>query len=192
MMRRTAAACAVLAVLAWALFAGVPGLSGGLCGVGARPAHAQLVPTPGGAPQPVSADAVNAIAYRLYCPVCPNERLDSCQTQACAEWRAVIAQQLGEGRTEGEIRAYFVERYGERVLGTPEDPLLHAISVYVPFVLAGIALAAGVSTFLRWRAAARANADAHRPDGDPYRSDADAYRPDGDPYRAQIERDLRG
>lgn len=156
-------ACALLAAVLFLL----PSGTGGLCAQGEA--------------RPVTADEVNAIAHRLYCPVCPNERLDSCQTVACGEWRAVIATQLGEGRNEGEIRAYFVDRYGERVLGTPEEPVLHALSVYVPFVLAGVALVLGVFTFTRWR---RSSDEAPLPA-------APAAPPDDDPYRSLLERDLR-
>ena len=35
-------------------------------------------------------DEVNAIAKRLYCPVCENVPLDVCPTQACAQWRELI------------------------------------------------------------------------------------------------------
>jgi cytochrome c-type biogenesis protein CcmH len=65
-------------------------------------------------------DEVNAIAEQLFCPVCENVPLDVCGTQACADWRDEIRQMLAEGRSEAEIKAYFTERYGRRVLATPE------------------------------------------------------------------------
>ena len=64
-------------------------------------------------------DEVNAIAKQLYCPVCENIPLDVCPTQACAQWRELIRQKLTEGWGEQQIKDYFVEQYGERVLGTP-------------------------------------------------------------------------
>jgi len=63
---------------------------------------------------------VNAIAKKLYCPVCPNTPLDVCETQACQDWRALIRDQLAEGWTESEILDYFVAQYGEMVLAEPE------------------------------------------------------------------------
>lgn len=68
----------------------------------------------------VTDDEVNAIAEQLYCPVCENVPLDVCETQACADWREEIRTMLAEGRSEDEIKTYFVERYGRRVLSTPE------------------------------------------------------------------------
>jgi cytochrome c-type biogenesis protein CcmH len=70
------------------------------------------------APTP-SEDDVNAIARQLYCPVCENVPLDVCSTQACAQWRQVIRDKLAEGWTEAQIKQYFVDQYGVRVLAAP-------------------------------------------------------------------------
>lgn len=129
----------------------------------------------------VTDDMVNEIAYGLYCPVCPNERLDSCQTEACASWRADIRRQLEAGRTRDEIVRDFVARYGERAVGTPLDPTLYALSVYVPFIIAGIALVIGLLTFLRWRSR-RAVPVSLPPTPD--------SAPD-DPYRSRLEQDIQ-
>ena len=45
-------------------------------------------------------DDVNAVAKKLYCPVCPNTPLDVCETQACEDWRAQIRDQLAAGWNE--------------------------------------------------------------------------------------------
>ena len=44
-----------------------------------------------------SDDDVNRIAHQLYCPVCENVPLDVCGTQACAQWRELIREKLGQG-----------------------------------------------------------------------------------------------
>lgn len=64
-------------------------------------------------------DQVNAIAKKLYCPVCPNTPLDVCETKACEDWRAQIRDQLSQGWSEQKIIDYFVAQYGERVLAEP-------------------------------------------------------------------------
>jgi len=69
-------------------------------------------------PKP-SDDEINAIAKQLYCPVCENIPLDVCGTQACAQWRDLIQQKLAAGWTEEQIKQYFVDQYGDRVLATP-------------------------------------------------------------------------
>ena len=65
-------------------------------------------------------DEVNAIAKKLYCPVCPNTPLDVCETKACEDWRAQIRDELSEGWSEQQILDYFVAQYGERVLAEPQ------------------------------------------------------------------------
>jgi cytochrome c-type biogenesis protein CcmH len=64
-------------------------------------------------------DEVNAIAHKLYCPVCESTPLDVCPTQACKEWRELIRTMLAEGKTEDEILQHFVDQYGARVLAEP-------------------------------------------------------------------------
>jgi len=66
-----------------------------------------------------SDDDVNQIAQQMYCPVCENTPLDVCPTQACAQWRALIREKLAAGWTEAQIKQYFVEQYGARVLAEP-------------------------------------------------------------------------
>src|SRR5512135_159798 len=66
-----------------------------------------------------SDDEVNAIASQLYCPVCENTPLDVCPTDACHNWRELIRQMLADGKSSVEIKQYFVDHYGARVLAEP-------------------------------------------------------------------------
>jgi cytochrome c-type biogenesis protein CcmH len=99
------------------------------------------------APEPgaVSDDQVNAIAKQLYCPVCENIPLDVCGTQACAQWRELIRQKLGEGRSEAEIKAYFVAQYGDRVLAAPPARGLN----WLVYVIPPLAILVGVYILYR-------------------------------------------
>jgi cytochrome c-type biogenesis protein CcmH len=45
-------------------------------------------------------DEVNAVARKLFCPVCENTPLDVCPTEACQQWRDVIRTKLMEGQSE--------------------------------------------------------------------------------------------
>jgi cytochrome c-type biogenesis protein CcmH len=91
-----------------------------------------------------SDDEVNAIAKQLFCPVCENTPLDVCPTQACAQWRDLIRLKLSEGWTEDQIKQYFVDQYGARVLSAPPmqgfstliyiiPPIFMAIGVLIVF-----------------------------------------------------------
>ncbi len=82
-----------------------------------------------------SDDEVNHIARQLYCPVCENISLDVCSLDACQQWRDLIRQQLADGRTEQEIKSYFVAQYGDRVLGEPPRRGLNWLLYLLPPVI---------------------------------------------------------
>lgn len=100
----------------------------------------------------VTDDEVNAVAKQLYCPVCENIPLDACGTAACVQWREEIRTQLSSGLTEQQVIDDFVSRFGERVVGTPQDPALRALSLVTPWIFAAIVLLAGIYIVLRWQA----------------------------------------
>lgn len=88
---------------------------------------------------PPTDDEVNAVAKQLYCPVCENTPLDVCPTQACAQWRDLIRLMLSQGKSEAEIKQYFVDNYGARVLNEPPRTGLNWLAYIVPpvVILAG-------------------------------------------------------
>ena len=96
-----------------------------------------------------SDDEVNAIARQLYCPVCENTPLDVCPTTACHQWRELIRQMLAEGKTEAEIKQYFVDYYGARVLSEPPVTRFNWLLYIVPPVAF---LAGAILLFLAFRA----------------------------------------
>ncbi len=116
------------------LLAFILSLAFGLLIVGVVSAQQQQ-PTP-------SDDQVNAIAKQLYCPVCENTPLDVCPTTACAQWRDLIRQKLAEGKTAQEIKDFFVQQYGARVLGAPPAKGFNVLAylVYPVVIIAGLYL----------------------------------------------------
>jgi len=85
--------------------------------------------------QPPTDDDVNEVAKELYCPVCENTPLDVCPTQACAQWRDLIRLKLSQGETEMQIKQYFVDNYGARVLNEPPREGLNWLAYIVPPVI---------------------------------------------------------
>ena len=83
-------------------------------------------------PDPPTDDEVNAIAKELYCPVCENTPLDVCPTQACEEWRQLIYDKLTLGWNEEQIKIYFSEQYGDRVLAAPPARGLNLMVYILP------------------------------------------------------------
>lgn len=154
-----------------------------LQGLAARVVVAQDAETP--ATPVVTDDQVNAVAKTLYCPVCENITLDTCGTAACADWRYEIRLQLESGRTIEAIREDFVRRFGDRVVGTPLDPVLRALSLALPYAAAVLGLAAAV--FVVIRLTRRMDRSAMRPAAGTVAEGA----PRAD-YADQLERDLAG
>jgi cytochrome c-type biogenesis protein CcmH len=110
-------------------------------------------------PKPTPSDnEVNAIAKQLFCPVCENTPLDVCPTQACAQWRELIREQLAAGKTEAEIKQYFVVQYGARVLAEPPRTGLNWLVYIVPpiGILIGVIILIGAFRSMRANAAAAA------------------------------------
>lgn len=87
-------------------------------------------------------DEVNAIAKKLYCPVCENVPLDVCPTEACRQWREQIREMLIEGRSEEQIIDYFAVTYGERAAGDPRNKL-EAYLIPVVLIILGTLLLLG-------------------------------------------------
>lgn len=85
------------------------------------------------AAQEPTADEVNRIAKKLYCPVCPNTPLDVCETKACEDWRALIRDMLAAGKDEEAILEYFVSQYGVQVLAAPPRRGFTALVWILPF-----------------------------------------------------------
>lgn len=98
-----------------------------------------------GTPQEPTDDQVNAIARQLYCPVCENIPLDVCGTQACAQWRELIREKLSEGWGEQQIKQYFVDQYGDRVLATPP---LHGLN-WLIYIIPPVAFLGGAIILYR-------------------------------------------
>jgi cytochrome c-type biogenesis protein CcmH len=126
-----------------------------------------------------SDDQVNAIAKGLYCPVCENIPLDVCGTQACAQWRELIREKLSQGWSEAQIKQYFVDQYGDRVLATPPARGLNWLVYLVP----PIAILAG--TYILYRALRAWQ----RPVSQPVSSDP--APPNQDEYILRLEEELR-
>lgn len=118
------------------------------------------------------------VAKSLYCPVCPGVPLDTCETQACQQWRALIRQKLSEGETPQQIEAYFVDQYGERVLGAPRPEGVN-LAIYALPVAAVVG--GGALVYLAARRWVKPRGGVSDPP--PAASQ--------DPYRERVERDLR-
>lgn len=96
-----------------------------------------MVPALAQTPTP---NEVNAVAKELWCPLCNGVRLDNCELQACVQMREVIAQKLMEGASKDQIKAYFVQQYGDVVLGAPSNEGFNRLAWVFPILAAIVGL----------------------------------------------------
>ena len=128
------------------------------------------------APTP-SDDDVNRIAKQLYCPVCESTPLDVCPTEACRQWRELIRTMLAEGKSEAEIKQYFVTQYGARVLAEPPNRLVSYLVPAVIILLGALLLLRG---FQMWMKPSAPQSTPAGPESQP-----------ADPYIARLEEELK-
>ena len=142
----------------------------------------QPLPTP-------SDDMVNAISKQMYCPVCENIPLDVCGTQACTQWRDLIREKLSQGWTADQIKDYFAQQYGDRVLATP--PLRAGFSLnWLVYIVPPLAFLLGVFILVRalrdWKVPAKIGTSAHAQN----LNEAALSTPENE-YVARLEEELR-
>ena len=121
-------------------------------------------------PQPPSDDDVNAVAKELYCPVCENTPLDVCPTQACEEWRQLIYDKLALGWSDEQVKTYFVEQYGDRVLAEPPARGLNWLVYIIPPVVFLVGIFFLYRAFQAWKkpAAETQTTQLAQPESDEY------------------------
>jgi cytochrome c-type biogenesis protein CcmH len=140
------------------------------------------------AAQTPTPNEINEVARELWCPLCNGVRLDNCDLQACVQMREVIAQKLEAGESTGAIKTYFVQQYGDVVLGQPSTEGFNLIAWLFPILAAVVGLGWVAYLVLTWRkkqvATVAANAGA---------SAAAMRRPgeESDDYMKRVERELR-
>ena len=91
-------------------------------------------------PLPVQSDSAleaktTALASELRCPVCQGNSIQDSPSELAQQMRDVIRDQLRAGKTPDEVRAYFVDKYGEWILLAPKATGLNLIVYVVPFAV---------------------------------------------------------
>ena len=99
---------------------------------------------------PTAQDRVNAIARTVKCPVCAGESISESNAPASQEIRRQIAEQVQQGQTDDQIRAFYSAKYGEAILLTPSASGINALVWILPVVALAIGVAVLVIVFRRW------------------------------------------
>lgn len=87
-------------------------------------------------------EQVRRIAAELRCPVCQNLSTADSPSELAQQMRGVIREQLKEGKSPQQIKAYFVSKYGEWILLAPTPKGFSLLLWILPFVavISGIVL----------------------------------------------------
>ena len=84
----------------------------------------------------------NSLNKSIMCPVCPGESIDQSQNELAGHMRRIVREQIDGGKTDSQIREYFVERYGPVVLLEPSPSGIGLVAWIVPPVGLLIAICA--------------------------------------------------
>ena len=81
--------------------------------------HAQV------AEPPIARDSAleartSAVAAQLRCPVCQGLSIQDSPSELAQSMRSLVRDQLAEGKSPDEVKAYFVSKYGEWISARPE------------------------------------------------------------------------
>lgn len=152
-MRTTAATAMAGAVVALLLLPAAPGPASaqqaGQQPGGGLPPDTTAVP---GEDSPRVDTLTVQVASELRCPVCRSQSVLESSSDLAERMQAVIRDRLARGESPAEVRAYFVDKYGEWILLRPEP---EGINLLV-YVLPALALLGGgwavVRQLRRWSA----------------------------------------
>lgn len=90
------------------------------------------------------------VASTLRCPVCQGESIQDSPAELAQNMRAIVRDQLRDGKTPDEIKAYFVSKYGEWILLEPEMKGLNVLLYVFPVLLIVGGLALVTVLVRRW------------------------------------------
>src|SRR5512146_384952 len=69
-----------------------------------------------------------AVASQLRCPVCQGLSIEDSPSELSQQMRNVVREQLRAGQSPDDVKRYFVSKYGEWILLSPEP---HGVNVLV-------------------------------------------------------------
>jgi cytochrome c-type biogenesis protein CcmH len=119
---------------------------------------------------------VRDIAVQLRCPVCQGLSVGDSPSELANEMRALVREQLQQGKTSAEVLDYFAQRYGEWILLAPPKQGFNLVIWVLPFVLLPIGAAVVYLGARRWvRGSAAAESSSQRIDS---------------PYAERLQREL--
>ena len=115
---------------------------------------------PAAAPAPAAAhvneQTVHDIASQLRCVVCQSLSVADSPSETATQMRGIIRERLAAGESPEQVRASFVEKYGDWILLSPPKSGFTLLVWVVPYIGLGIGLVLVAVLVRRWTRAPRA------------------------------------
>jgi cytochrome c-type biogenesis protein CcmH len=77
----------------------------------------------------------SAVAAQLRCPVCQGLSIQDSPSELSQQMRDLVREQLRQGKTPEEVKAYFVSKYGEWILLEPKPSGFNLLVYALPIAL---------------------------------------------------------
>lgn len=117
------------------------------------------------------------IEDELKCPVCRSQSIRQSRSFMADDMRRKVRQLVAEGKSNQEIRDYFVDRYGQYIVLAPPKSGFNLAAWLLPFFVVAIGAVGVVMAARRWSREERPEEDDDEP-------------PSDDPYMERLEREL--
>ena len=101
-------------------------------------------------PDPSPSARADRLAHQLACPVCEGQSVADSNSPQSRSIREDIPRRIAAGQSDAEIRAYYVSKYGERVLETPSNSGLGIVAWGVPALVVILGAVAIALAIRRW------------------------------------------
>ena len=76
----------------------------------------------------------------LLCPVCQGETIYDSPSEYADDMKSILKEQIDNGLTDSEINAFWVKRYGERIITNPINNNIEILIVPLSVVLIFISI----------------------------------------------------
>lgn len=95
---------------------------------------------------------VKSVSATLRCPVCQGLSLQDSPSELAQQMRGVVRDQMAQGKSDDEVRQYFIAKYGDWILLKPKAEGFSTLVYVLPalFVVLGVGLVWTVAK--RWSA----------------------------------------
>lgn len=77
----------------------------------------------------------SAVASQLRCPVCQGLSIQDSPSELAQSMRSLVRDQLAQGKTPEQVKAYFVSKYGEWILLSPPPHGFNLLAYAIPLLI---------------------------------------------------------